>query len=45
MPVIPGIKQARHERTGRGTWLHPKLSVAFARWCDPEILRMVRPAH
>lgn len=26
--------KARKDRGG-GTWLHPKLSVAFARWCDP----------
>lgn len=25
--------KARKDRGG-GTWLHPKLSVAFARWCD-----------
>lgn len=25
--------RARKDRGG-GTWLHPKLSVAFARWCD-----------
>jgi len=25
--------KARSDRGG-GTWLHPKLSVAFARWCD-----------
>ncbi|WP_348240699.1 KilA-N domain-containing protein, partial [Salmonella enterica] len=23
----------RKDRVG-GTWLHPKLSFAFARWCD-----------
>lgn len=27
--------KARKDRGG-GTWLHPKLSVAFARWCDPK---------
>lgn len=27
--------RARVDRGG-GTWLHPKLAVAFARWCDPK---------
>lgn len=26
--------RAQEGRNG-GTWLHPKLAVAFARWCDP----------
>ncbi|WP_186016214.1 KilA-N domain-containing protein [Burkholderia gladioli] len=26
--------RSREGRNG-GTWLHPKLAVAFARWCDP----------
>ncbi len=32
---IPYVKtsRARADRGG-GTWLHPKLAVAFARWCD-----------
>ena len=33
--IFPELTRASRGRAG-GTWLHPKLAVAFARWLSPE---------
>jgi hypothetical protein len=35
---IVQVKRGRPENGG-GTWLHPELSVEFARWCSPKFAR------